>query len=64
MTDLTSLESLEALHADLLALSEERLSHVERLEIQLEAHIKDFRGLLDKKARNEQSRQKLSAGRL
>lgn len=64
MTEPTSLESLQALHADLLAFSEERLFHVERLEIQLDAHIKDFRGLLDKKPRNEQSRQKLSAGRL
>lgn len=64
MTEPTSLESLQALHADLLALSETRLVHIERLGIQLEAHIKDFRGLLDKKPRNEQSRQRLATGRL
>ncbi len=63
MTESTSLESLQALHADLLALSESRLLHIERLGLQLEVHIRDFRGLLDQKSRNEQSRQKLTTGR-
>jgi len=62
MSELHSLESLEALHADLLALSESRLLNVERLGIQLEIHIQDFRALLDKKARNEQSRKSLETG--
>jgi hypothetical protein len=62
MSDLHSLESLQALHADLLALSESRLSNVERLGIQLQAHIQDFRALLDKKARSEQSRKSLETG--
>ena len=60
--DPTSLETLPALHADLLAQSESRLSSLERLEAQINAHINDFRNLLDKKARNEQSRQSLATG--
>lgn len=62
MADLTSLESLQALYSDLLALSESRLSSLERLGAQLDAHVKDFQNLLDKNARNEQSRQSLSKG--
>jgi nuclear pore complex protein Nup205 len=55
-------ESLHALHADLLALSESRLSSVDRLETQLGAHIQDLKALLDKNTRKEQSRQKLATG--
>ena len=64
MPDQHGLESLQALHADLLALSESRLSNVERLGIQLEAHIQDFRALLDKRARSEESRKSLETGTL
>ena len=60
----TSLESLQALHADLLALTDSRLLHIERLELQLEAHMNGFRGLLDKKPRDEKSRQSLATGRI
>jgi nuclear pore complex protein Nup205 len=56
MSDLNSLESTQELHTDLLALSESRISNIERLELQLRAHAKDFRALLDKKARNTASR--------
>ena len=63
MSELHNLESLQALHADLLALSESRLSNVERLGIQLEAHIQDFKALLDKKGRNDQSRKSLATGK-
>jgi nuclear pore complex protein Nup205 len=55
-------ESFQALHADLLALSETRLLSVERLEDQLRAHINDFRALLEKKPRSDQSRAKLATG--
>lgn len=64
MSDSRSLESFQELHADLLALSESRISNIERLGIQLRAHIEEFRRLLDKKARSEQSRQVLEAGKL
>lgn len=57
-----SLESIQAVHADLLALSDSRLLNIERLGDQLIAHVKEFRGLLDKRARNDQSRQKLGTG--
>ncbi|KAE8442005.1 hypothetical protein EG329_003941 [Mollisiaceae sp. DMI_Dod_QoI] len=64
MADPNSLESLQALYADLLALSEARLTSLERLGIQLDAHVKDFQNLLDKKVRNEESRQTLATGKL
>ncbi|KAG9245395.1 nucleoporin Nup186/Nup192/Nup205 [Calycina marina] len=56
MADSHSLESLQELHADLLAYSESRLLNVDRLESQLQAHVEAFKALLDKKPRNEQSR--------
>jgi len=51
-----SLESLQELHADLLALSESRLSNIDRLGSALEAHALAFNALLKKKPRNDQSR--------
>ena len=61
MSDPNSLESLQALYVDLLAFSE-GLVTLDRLELQLGAHVQDLRNLLDKKARNEQSRQTLASG--
>ena len=58
------MESLETLFLDLRALSESRLSNVERLEAQLNAHIEDFKKLLDKKPRNEESRKSLATGKI
>jgi nuclear pore complex protein Nup205 len=62
MAEPNSLESLEALYSDLLALSEKRLSSIERLAAELDAHRRDFKNLLDKKPRNEQSRKSLGTG--
>jgi nuclear pore complex protein Nup205 len=62
MAELHNLESIQELHADLLALSESRLSNIEKLQTQLVDHIKDFKALLDKKIRNNQSREALSTG--
>lgn len=62
MTEYNDSESFQALYADLLALSEHRLSSIERLGAQLDAHMKDFRHLLDKKPRNDQSRKILATG--
>ncbi|CZS94378.1 related to nucleoporin [Rhynchosporium graminicola] len=64
MADLNSLETLQSLYADLLALSESRLSSIERLGAQLDAHIRDFKNLLDKKPRSDQSRHILANGKL
>ena len=62
MSELGDLETLETLHRDLLALSESRLLNVERLWVQLEARVADFRRLLDKTSRNEHSRKALTTG--
>jgi len=57
-----SLEALQGLHRDLLALSENRLKAIERLLGELESRIDEFRNLLDKKSKSDLSRQKLSKG--
>jgi nuclear pore complex protein Nup205 len=62
MAELIDLEGLESLHRDLLALSESRLVNVDRLWAQLEARIDEFRHLLEKAPRNEQSRRSLATG--
>ncbi len=62
MAELHSLEGLESLYADLVALSENKLSSLERLGVGLDAHLGDFKNLLDKKPRNEQSRKSLANG--
>jgi nuclear pore complex protein Nup205 len=64
MAETDDLESLQTLHADLLAASESRLNNVERLWVQLESRIEEFRSLLDKRPRNDQSRQSLTTGKI
>jgi len=62
MTANDSLEALQGLHRDLLALSENRLNAIERLLGELESRIDEFRNLLNKKPKSDLSRQKLSKG--
>ncbi|CAD6505981.1 BgTH12-06913 [Blumeria graminis f. sp. triticale] len=64
MAESTSYGSLQVLYTDLLALSEERLSSLERLGSQLDAHIEDFRNFLHKNPRNDTARKSLSNGKL
>ena len=64
MSALEGLEGLRGIHQDLIALSEDRLPSVERLWVELEARINDFRKLLDKVSKNDASRQALSSGTL
>jgi nuclear pore complex protein Nup205 len=59
-----SLERLRDLYQDLLAFSETRLANVERLWLELESSVDEFRRLLDKPAKNNASRQSLSSGML
>lgn len=59
MATMTSLESLKALHTELIALSEGKL---DRLSSQIDAHVETFRSLLDKRVRNEESRRSLATG--
>lgn len=62
MAEASSLEGLQSLHRDIVALCENRLPHLERLWIQLQDRIEEFRKLLDKPPRNEASRQSLATG--
>lgn len=57
-----SLERLRDLYEDLLAFSETRLANVDRLLLELESSVQEFRTLLDKPAKNNASRQSLSSG--
>jgi Nuclear pore complex scaffold, nucleoporins 186/192/205 len=54
-----SLDALEALHRDLEALKENRMPNIDRLAAELEAHVDEFRNLLDQKRRSSESRRKL-----
>ena len=56
------LDGLELLHHDLLAQAEQRLPIIDRLWLQLEGRIEEFKRLLDKAPRNEQSRKSLESG--
>ena len=53
---------LESLRKDLITLCESRLRNVERLWLNLEAHIEIFRKLLDKLGKNNESRRAVSSG--
>ena len=59
-----NLDSLRDLHQDLIALSESRLANIERLCVDLEAHIDEFKRLLDKPPRNDASRSIVLSGAL
>jgi nuclear pore complex protein Nup205 len=53
---------LRGLYQDLSAISDGNLSNVDRLCLELETHIQDFRKLLDKPAKNNASRQAVLSG--
>lgn len=57
-----SLERLRGLQHDLASLSESRLPNIERLWLELDSRVDEFRNLLDKKPKNDASRQSLSSG--
>ena len=59
---LDNLAGLRGLYQDLSAVSESSFSNIERLCVELETHIEDFRKLLDKPAKNNTSRQKVLSG--
>lgn len=62
MDDPGGLTGLRGLHDDLLALEASRLGNIERLWADLEARVNEFRQLLDKPGKNEESRKALSSG--
>ena len=63
MADGGSLEGLQDLHQDLIALSELQLRNVERLWAELDARVDEFRKLLDKPRKNDASRRLLQSGK-
>ncbi|THC96789.1 hypothetical protein EYZ11_003714 [Aspergillus tanneri] len=64
MEDQDTLAGLRGLYQDLSALSNSSFVNIERLRIELEAHIQDFRKLLDKPTKNNASRQAVLSGKI
>lgn len=62
MADDESLQALEALHRDLVALVDNRLTALDRLRENLETHLDQLRALVSKKGKNDQSRKVLTSG--
>lgn len=62
MAEEDSLAALEGLHRDLVAHIDHHMPVLERLVHNLEAHLEDFKTLLDKKPKSDASRQALGAG--
>lgn len=58
------LGGLRGLYQDLSTLSESSIPNIDRLCVELEAHIQDFRKLLDKPAKNNTSRQAVLSGKI
>ncbi|KAJ9266306.1 hypothetical protein DTO212C5_6393 [Paecilomyces variotii] len=58
------LGGLRGLYQDLSTLSESSIPNIERLCMELEAHIQDFRKLLDKPAKSDKSRQAVLSGKI
>lgn len=57
-----SLIRLQGLHADLVAFTETRLANIDRLGLELEESIQDFRRLLDKTAPSSSDREAYNNG--
>ena len=56
------LGGLRGLHQDLLDLEQGRLRNIDKLWAELEARVVEFRQLLDRTEKNEQSRKSLLSG--
>ncbi|PWY67190.1 cullin-4B [Aspergillus heteromorphus CBS 117.55] len=64
MEDRDSVTGLRGLYQDLSSLSDPSFVNIERLRIELETHIEDFKKLLDKPAKNNTSRQAVLSGKI
>ena len=64
MDDSDVLGGLRGLFQDLSALSRSTLPNIERLVLELEATVQDFRKLLDKPPKSNESRQAVLSGRI
>lgn len=56
------LESLRALHQDLIALEDGQIRNIDRLCNELNAHVEAFKNLLDRPPKSDASRKKLESG--
>lgn len=63
MADSEDTTRLRGLYQDLSSLSDSSLANIDRLCLELEASIHDFRKLLDKPAKSNESRQKVLSGK-
>ena len=61
--DSNSLIVLQGLHEDLLDLEQGRLRHIDKLWADLEAHVEEFKRLLDKPSKKEENRKTLISGK-
>ena len=59
-----NLAGLRGLYQDLSAVSDSSFVNIERLRMELNTHIHDFRKLLDKPVKNNTSRQTVLSGEL
>ncbi|KAJ5653925.1 hypothetical protein N7490_000928 [Penicillium lividum] len=65
MTEISrNLASLRGLYQDLSAIPDSSLGNIDRLVYELDAHIQDFRKLLDKPSKNNASRQQVLSGKI
>jgi nuclear pore complex protein Nup205 len=64
MAEEDNLAALQGLHRDLCAHIDLQLPVLDRLLSNLEAHLEDFKTLLDKKPKNDASRRLLSGGKI
>ena len=62
MAEEDSLAALQGLHRDLCAHIDLQLPVLERLLLDLEPHLDELKTLLDKKPKNDASRQALGSG--
>jgi hypothetical protein len=62
MDDIDSLGGLRGLYQDLSAIPDSPMVNVERLCLELETHIEDFRKLLTKASKNDTSRKSVLSG--
>ncbi|GMF77188.1 unnamed protein product [Aspergillus oryzae] len=64
MGDRDTLAGLRGLYQDLSSLTESSFVNIDRLRVELEAHIDDFRKLLDRPPKNNSSRQAVLSGKI
>ena len=62
MTEEEQSQDFQGIHQDLIAISKAQLRNVDRLWSELDAHVDEFKLLLDKPAKNESSRKTLLTG--